>query len=103
MTYGVIVRVATTVQMYDALHQELLRTTQGSAEGLLLHVARATADGFEVVEVWTDKAQSDRYNQEFAWPALARLDQGQTGPPPRLQTEEFEVRGLVLPGMQLAW
>jgi hypothetical protein len=102
MTYGVIVRVAAPVEMYDAMHAEVLRSTGASVDGLLLHIGRSTGDGFEVIEVWTDKGQFDRYNREVVWPATARLAEGQAGPPPSMQTEEFDVRGLVIPAAHLA-
>jgi hypothetical protein len=35
------------------------------------------------------------------WPAAAPLADGQTGPSPQMRTEEFEVRGLVLPAAHL--
>ena len=102
MTYGVIVKVAGPVEMYDALHAEVLRETAAAVEGLLLHIGRRTSAGFEVSEVWADQEQFDRYNREVVWPAAARLAQGQAGPPPPMQTEEFEVRGLVIPGAKVA-
>jgi hypothetical protein len=101
MTYGVIVDVAAPIEMYDALHAEVVRVTQAAVEGLLLHIGRSTSDGFQVIEVWTDKDQFDRYNQEVVWPAAARLADGQAGPPPQTRTEEFEVRGLVVPAAHL--
>lgn len=101
MTYGVVVDVAAPAEMYDALHSEVVRLTEGAVDGLLLHVGRATSDGFQVIEVWTDKEQYDRYNEDVVFPAAARLGEGQSGPPPEMRTEEFEVRGLVLPAAQL--
>lgn len=101
MTYGVMVEVVAPVEMYDALHAEVVRSTHGGADGLLLHIGRATDAGFQVIEVWTDKEQYDRYNREVVWPAAARLADGQSGPEPQMRTEEFEVRGLVLPAAHL--
>lgn len=101
MTYGVVVDVAAPAEMYDALHREVVRTPDVEVDGLLLHVGRATGSGFQVIEVWTDKDRYDRYNEEVVFPAAARLAEGQSGPPPEMRTEEFEVRGLVLPAAQL--
>jgi hypothetical protein len=97
----VIVDVAAPVEMYDALHAQVVGSTHGAVEGLLLHIGRSTSDGFQVIEVWTDKDQFDRYNREVVWPAAARLADGQPGPEPQMRTEEFEVRGLVLPAAHL--
>ena len=101
MTYGVIVAVAAPVEMYDALHAQVGRATEGVVEGLLLHIGRATDDGFEVIEVWADKSRLDHYTATVVAPAAARLAQGHGGPPPLMRTEEFDVRGLVLPGAHL--
>jgi hypothetical protein len=96
-----MVEVGAPVEMYDALHSEVVRSTNAVVEGLLLHVGRATSDGFQVIEVWTDQDHFDRYNREVVWPAAARLAEGQPGPSPQMRTEEFEVRGLVLPAAHL--
>jgi hypothetical protein len=101
MTYGVMVNVTAPVEMYDALHREVVRSTHAAVEGLLLHIGRSTSDGFQVIEVWTDKDQFDRYSREVVWPAAARLADDQVGAAPQMRTEEFEVRGLVLPAAHL--
>ena len=49
MTYGVQVDVMAPVEMYDALHAEVVRSTEALVEGLLLHIGRRTAEGFRVV------------------------------------------------------
>jgi len=101
MTYGVQVDVRAPVEMYDALHAEVVQVTEARVEGLLLHIGRRTADGFRVIEVWDAKESYDRYNREVVWPAAARLSEGRDDPQPTMHEEEFEVRGLVLPGAQL--
>lgn len=97
MTWGVVVTVPGPVELYDAIHRELLRTTRGAVEGLLLHVGRRVEGGFQVVEVWDSREQFDRYDREVVRPLTARVavDHPPTGAP---TVEEFEVRGLVLPG-----
>lgn len=96
MTYGVIVTMPCAIEMYDSLHQALIEQTSGDIDGMLLHVGRAVPEGFEVIEVWESKEQSDRYNQEIVWPLTGRVWQGQPmGGEPRM--EEFEVRGVVIP------
>src|SRR5919202_798934 len=50
--YGVLSRVPAPIEAYDASHAEIGRRSQGKADGLLVHVGRATPDGFEVLEVW---------------------------------------------------
>jgi hypothetical protein len=96
MTYGVVVTVSAPVELYDQLHSELLRTVDGIVEGLLLHFGRPVEGGFQVVEIWESREQSDRYNREVVWPLTAQVFHDH---PPAADpvTEEFEIRGLLLP------
>jgi hypothetical protein len=101
MTWGVTVDVAAPVEMYDAVHAALLERTGGSVEGLLVHIARETGDGFQVTEVWESQAEYDRYAADVVAPVLAELSGGRASPGD--QTERpFEVRGLVLPRAGIA-
>lgn len=95
MTWGFVVDVPAPVELYDALHAEVIRRAPHGAEGLLVHVGRATADGFQVMELWQSKEQADRFNAEVVGPAMAELSGGQAPPPPA--SDEFEPRGLVVP------
>jgi hypothetical protein len=85
------------IAMYDAAHAEVVGKVGASVDGLLLHLGRPTRQGFQVVEVWESASDFHRYNEEVVGPILAQLSDGQ---PPSLgeaTTEEFEVRGLVIP------
>ena len=92
-----IVDVPAPVAVYDATHAELLRRTGGHVDGLVVHVCRATESGFQVVEVWTDRAAFEKAEREHVGPILAEQAAAAGGAfaPPR--SEEFEVRGLVVP------
>jgi quinol monooxygenase YgiN len=98
VAYGITTRVPAPIEMYDAVHAELLARTGTDVDGLLLHIGRATEDGFEVVEVWESRDHYDRYNRELVEPLTAELVGAErpalSGRP---QIEEFEVRGLVIP------
>ena len=48
--YGVITTVPAPVEMYDGMHAEILRRVGMSFDGLLVHIGRATTDGFQVLE-----------------------------------------------------
>jgi hypothetical protein len=98
VTYAHIIDVPAPVEMYDALHAEILRRSGATVDGLLVHVGRSTASGFQVLEVWESRSHFDRYNDEVALPAVEHLSAGQAGPAPQLAIEEFQVRGLVLEG-----
>ena len=93
--YGVITTVPAPVEMYDALHAGMLSRVGTSIDGLLVHVGRATIDGFQVLEVWESKEQYDRANTDVVLPAMLAGDQ----PPPAIEqaAEPFDVHGLVIP------
>jgi hypothetical protein len=96
MTYGFVMDVPAPIEAYEAMHAEITRRTTGPVEGLLLHLGRATARGFQIVELWESKEQYLRYDAELVQPVVAEMAAGQ--PPVEPTVEEFEPRGLILPG-----
>ena len=100
MTLGVATDVSAPVEIYDAVHAAMLERTGTAGNGLLLHLARPTADGFQVIEVWESREEWERANREVVWPVVAEVLRGQT--PPAQAVTEFEVRGLVVPAGSLA-
>jgi hypothetical protein len=96
MTFGIVVDVPAPIEFYDALHAELRRRVPGPVDGLLCHVGRRTATGFQVVEVWERREQYARYQDEVIGPAITQLSGGREAPA-GLVVEEFEPRGLVVP------
>ena len=98
MAYGITTQVPAPIEMYDAMHAALLARTWPDDVGLLLHIGRATEDGFEVEEVWESRDHYDRYNRELVLPLVAELAGAQGASAAGNQhIEEFEVRGLVIP------
>ena len=92
--FGVIVRVAGPIEVYDASHAEITKRLDGAvADGLVLHVARALDDGFEVIEVWESKEQYETFNREVVGPAMAAIGAPTDAPPP--ETVEFEPHNLM--------
>jgi hypothetical protein len=100
--YGVITTVPAPVEMYDAMHTEMIKRAGTSIDGLLVHVGRATTDGFEVLEVWESKEQCDRANIDIVFPLLRELAGDQPQPPIEQTTADFDVHGLVIPGSDIA-
>lgn len=101
MTIGIITDVPARIEVYDAVHAEVLRRAGPALDGLLLHFARPTAGGFQVVEIWESRGHLERYDRELIGPVVAQVSVGQeVGPPART---EFEVRGLVMPTGGVAW
>jgi len=102
MVYGIVTDVAAPAEVYDALHARVT-SSGGEAVGLLVHIGRATAGGFQVIEVWESEEDCRRYTAEVVAPAMAAMSPGAevaSAPPPGV--EEFEVRGLVLAGGEVA-
>jgi hypothetical protein len=64
---------------------------EGTPGGLLVHIARETADGFQVIEVWESKQQCDEFQDAVLAPIIAQVSGGQA-PPREEVTEEFEVQ-----------
>ncbi len=101
MTHGLVMNVPASIEFYDALHAEVARRSTGGVDGLLLHVGRATGEGFQVLEIWESKEKCDRFNAEVVGPAVASVSGGQA-PPSEPVMEEFEPRGLIIPTAAIA-
>jgi hypothetical protein len=95
MSYGVIVKVTAPIQAYQASHAEVDKATGGKVpDGMLIHVARATEGGFEILEVWESKAAADKFNGEVVGPAMERTGADMSGPAP--EVIEFKPEGTML-------
>ena len=96
--YGVVTTVPAPVETYDRMHAELIKRAGTSVDGvgLLVHVGRATADGFERFEVWESK---DHYDRAMEMSASVMRDLAGDLPQPSTNEskEVFEVRGIVIP------
>jgi hypothetical protein len=97
MTYAYLIDVPMPIEQYDTVHQEVLRRGGDRVEGLLVHFGRATAEGFQVVELWESKEQCDRFNNEVVGPVIAEMAAGQ---PPMAEpmVQEFQPHGLIVRG-----
>ena len=95
--YGVVTNVPAPVEVYDRMHAELIKraSTSLAGTGLLVHVGRATADGFELFQVFESKEHYDR-----AMDMSASLERDLAGDLPQPSTEQstevFEVRCIVI-------
>ena len=97
--YGVVTTVPVPVEVYDRMHAELIKQAAGTSldgTGLLVHVGRATADGFERFEVWESKDHYDRAT-EMTGSLMRDLAGDLPQPSTEPSAEVFEVRGLVIP------
>lgn len=92
--YGISYHVSAPIEAYDVLHKVLVEVTDESGEGLLVHVARPTADGFEIIEVWESEEHFGTFMRQTLPKAVARLPSLADAPPPAM--EEFELRGFLV-------
>jgi hypothetical protein len=109
VTYAVTIDVHAPAAAYQALHAQLLQRTGGQVDGLLVHLARPTADGFQVLEVWATKASYDHFNDTVIAPLTAQVglappigtstdDSATANPPtPAISVTQIDVSGLVIP------
>jgi hypothetical protein len=95
--YGVTTTFPAPVEMYDGMHAEMMRRAGPSVDGLLVHIGRATTDGFQIVEVWESKEQYDRAHTDIEVPLMRELAGDQLLPSTELATETFDIHGLVIP------
>jgi hypothetical protein len=104
MAHGIIATVPAPIEMYTAVNAQVMEKMGGerAPDGLLAHIARKTADGFQVIEVWESKQQSDKFQDDVLAPIIDQVSGGQA--PDRADvTEEFEVENFFVgPGATAA-
>ena len=103
MPYGVVTTLSAPIEVYDQIHSQVMNHTPMAIDGLLLHIGRPSATGFEVVEVWESRAQFDDYQRELMASMTGGPDGGMPSSMPAPTIEEFEVRGLVIPQGNIAF
>jgi len=96
MTHNIIFDVPAPIEMYDASHAAVREVVGEDDIGLVVHIARETDAGFEIVEIWRSKEAFESFYLEI-WPKAAAKIPGAEGmePPPG---REFDVRGLIIAG-----
>lgn len=94
MTYGVLIRVQAPITDYQATHAEIEKAVGTTpAQGMIFHAARATGEGFEMIDVWESKEHFDNFGEQVVAPAMARAGINTSGPQPEMT--EFEPVGLM--------
>ena len=97
MTYGLMQTVPLPIEAYEQIHAQIgAAQVQRPAHGLLVHFARTTEQGYQVVEVWESKEDCDRFFAEVVNPVVERFAAGWPLPSEPV-IEEFEVYGLLTP------
>ena len=97
--YAFTTHVAAPAEAYQAVHRAVMDVVeeQGGGDGLVLHVAYATEEGFDVTEVWDSREQADAFNATVMPIAMERAGMID-GPEPRV--EELNALGVLVPGTQ---
>jgi hypothetical protein len=114
VTYAGTVDVHAPAAAYQALHAQLLQRTAGQVDGLLVHLARPTAGGFQVLEICDTRASYDHFNDTVIAPLTARAglappggtsaDSATADPPtPAMSVEQIDISGLVIPRSPIAY
>jgi hypothetical protein len=95
--YGYTMHVPAPIEAYQAIHKAVMELIDehGAGDGLVLHLAYATDQGFDLTEVWESKEQLDAFNQDVFPKAMARAAVPMDGPEP--ETLEFEPAGVMTP------
>jgi hypothetical protein len=91
--YSISYQVPAPIEAYDALHEAIKDVTASDGEGLLVHIARPTATGFEIIEVWESQERFGAFITNTLPKAIANLGMGDMPAPPM---EEFQLRGFLV-------
>lgn len=94
--YGYTMRVAQDIGTYQAMHQAVVDLMGDNRDGLILHMAAPSANGFEVTEVWQSKDLLDAFNRDILPAAMQRA--GVTMDPADVQVTEFDPVVVITPG-----
>ena len=82
--YGYVLHFPAPIDAYLAMHRAVLEvmSEDGGGEGLLLHFAHPTDQGFDLTEVWESKEHLDAFNRDIFPKAMSRAGLPMGGPPP---------------------
>ena len=95
--YGYTMHVPAPIDAYHAMHKAVMELAdeEGGVEGLLLHLAYSTDQGFDLTEVWETKEALDAFNRDVFPKAMARAGVSMDGAQP--EAVEFVPAGVVTP------
>ena len=84
--YGYTVHIPMSIETYQATHVAVTEvlSQDGGGEGLILHYAYPTDEGFALTEIWETKEQLDTFNRDVLPKAMARAGIPMDGPQPVL-------------------
>jgi hypothetical protein len=78
MAIGVLLDIpGGTREQYEEINQRAFGDPKGPTEpldGLIIHTAGATADGWRIFDVWETQEAFERFNNEIIMPAIEGMD-----------------------------
>lgn len=83
--YGYTMHFPAPIEVYLTMHRAVLAEVDdyGGIEGLVVHLAYPTDQGFDLTEVWQSKDQLDTFNRDVFPKAMARAGLPMDQPPPQ--------------------
>ena len=95
--YGYTLHFPAPIEAYLALHKAVLEvlSEEGGGDGLLLHFAYPTDQGFDLTEVWESKEHLDAFNRDVFPRAMSRAGLPAGGP--QLVPDEFTPAAVMTP------
>ncbi len=87
--YGYTMHFPAPIEAYRAMHKAVLEVLaeEGGGDGLLVHFAYPTDQGFDLTEVWESQEHLDTFNRDVFAKAMSRAGLPADGPRP--PTDEF--------------
>lgn len=81
------------VQVTEKMFGSFPMRAEQAPEGLILHTAGTTPDGFYIYDVWESREHFERFNEKLVGPAMQEILGGAEpdGPIPEPQYYEIEV------------
>ena len=81
------------VQVTEKMFGNFPMRSEQAPEGLILHTAGTTPEGFYIYDVWESREHFERFNEELVGPAMREILAGAelAGPPAEPQYFEIEV------------
>lgn len=95
--YGYTLHFPAPIEAYLAMHEAVqgVLDEEGGAEGLILHFACPTDQGFDLTEVWESREDLDAFNRDVFPKAMARAGLPTDGPRP--PADEFVPAAVMTP------
>jgi hypothetical protein len=81
-----------TQEQYEEINQKAFGDPAGPSEpldGLIIHTAGATSDGWRIFDVWESRDAFDRFNNEIIMPAIEGMDL------PQIPPEVYELSNVI--------